>query len=54
MGKRHFSKHHRNEPRINKCLLCLIKDQTNIIEEQNAEMKDLKLALSREENKMIS
>ena len=43
MGK-HFTSHHRGEPRINKCLLCVIKDQIGIIKNQNAKIDELRLA----------
>ena len=51
MGKRHFSEHHSNEPRINRCLRCLIKEQNDIIDRQYAEIEDLKVGLDKEEDR---
>ena len=51
MGKRHFLEHHRNEPRINRCLCCLIKEQNDIIDRQYAEIEDLKVSLDIEEDR---
>ena len=51
MGKKHFKNHHQNEPRIKKCLLCLIKEQNDIIIKQTEVIGDLRVGLNKEEDR---
>ena len=49
MGKRHFQQHHCNEPRISRCLRCLLKEKTDVIDKQNKKIEDLRIFLDEEE-----
>ena len=51
MGKRHFSEHHRNEPRINRCLRCLLKERNDVIDRQYEKIEDLRMCLDEEEDR---
>ena len=51
MGKNHFQQFHKSEPRIKKCLRCLVNEQAMIIEQQNEQIKDLEHYLNKEKCK---
>ena len=51
MGKNHFQQFHNSEPRIKKCLRCLLNEQATIIEQQNEQIKDLEHYLNEKKCK---
>ena len=49
MGKKHFNQYHHSEPRIKRCLRCLLNEKADIIDKQNRKIDDLRQYLEEEE-----
>ena len=49
MGRKHFQQFHHSEPRIKRCLRCLLNEKAVIIERQNRKIDDLRHYLNEEE-----
>ena len=60
MGKNHFQKYHATEGRIKRCLMCIIKNKseiieskTEIIESQTAQIANLEYSLDKNNCKIL-
>ena len=49
MGRKHFQQFHNSEPRIKRCLRCLLNEKSEIIKKQNRKIDDLRHYLNEEE-----
>ena len=49
MSRKHFQQFHNSEPRIKRCLRCLLNEKADIIDKQNRKINDLRHYLEEEE-----